>query len=321
MVTFAFRDLISKDILTTGSGSIVTDGIEKAVLTEVAGLDTFSSIAVAPPLLHDVVLGDQVTLEEAPVEATFSVDGLEGVALIEEKFPSGRGVYIETYGMGLPLKVLSKSTSLFGKETKVTVYFQKLGGWAQDFCGQTEGLLLEKGKPESVPAGFKWKTAFSLELEQGNSFEGSFPWEVSVSIVTPVKNLMSPTTLFPHANPSINFGNLSFGFSEIQTITQKLTYVISSTQAGSFSVLKEPTLIRSSAPFEGSFVLGTSSGTETKTISLADCLQTISTEVNGAPLVTTPELFLAEGSAITFSGSFSSWARLRYSRYNDKVIL
>lgn len=320
MVAFAFRNLKEGNLLTTGAGSIVTDGIERAVLTEVAGLDTFEATAVAPPLLNDVILNDQIFLSEAPVEATFSVDGIEGVALIESTFPSGKGVTIETYGMEIPLKVLTKSTSLFGKETKVTVYFQKLGTWAERFCSQPEFYLLNKGTPYTIP-DLKWKTAFSLELEQGNSFEGSFPWTVSVSIATPVKNLMSPTTLFPHANPSINFGNLSFGFSETQTITQRLTYVISSTQAGSFSVLKEPVLIRSTAPFEGSFVLGTSSGTETKTISLADCLQTISTEVNGAPLVTTPELFIAEGSAITFSGSFSSWARLRYSRYNNKVIL
>lgn len=320
MVGFAFRDLKNYEILTTGMGSIIEDGIEKAVLTEVNGLDTFESTAVAPALLNDVVLGDQISVAEGPVEATFSVDGLEGIALVEKKFPAGRGVYIVTYGMDLPLKVLSKSTSLFGKETKVTVYFQKLGGWAQDFCGEPEYYYpLKNGEPYTVPSGFKWKAAFSLELEQGDRFIGDFPWSISVSIKTPVKNLMSPTALYPRE--LVHFGFLSFGLSETQVITKKLTYVISSTQAGSFSVLKEPTLIRSSAPFEGSFVLGTSSGTETKTIPLADCLQTISTEVNGAPLVTTPELFIAEGSVITFSGSFNSGVRLRYPRYNDSVIL
>lgn len=318
MVAFAFRDLKEGNLLTTGAGSIVTDGIEKAVLTEVSGLDTFEVTAVAPPLLHDVILGEQISLSDAPVEAIFSVDGIEGIALIEQTFPSGKGVTIETYGMEIPLKVLTKSTSLFGKDTKVTVYFQKLGGWAQRSCKQPESVLLSNGETYTVPAGFKWKGSFFIDLLDGATFSGSFPWTVSVSIKTPTKNLVSPTAQYPAP-----FSFLSFGLSETQIITQKLTYVISSTQAESFSVLKELTKIRSSAPFEGSFVLGTADGTETKTIPLADCLQTISTEINGAPLVTTPELFIAEGSAITVSGSYNSsgkWTRLNYPRYNANVI-
>lgn len=319
MVKLQFLDFSTRQALTTPAGALVSEGVEMAIVTEVAGMDSYSAEAIAPPLLTDTVLENETEVSSSPLEATFFIDGIAGLSLLNSVFFDGRAVILATEGTEIALKVLTRSTSLFGKTSSVTVYFQKLGLWvkgtARDFV---QKYFREGENVITIPSDLRGKSAFRLLLINDNHFSGALPWTISLTIETPLKNIISPIGIEGDGSST---EKLSYGLNLTQIVKQTLTYVITSQQAGSCNFLRRHAKIKSSAPFDGAFELKTSDGTSTVSIPFADCLKTISTEIDGSPLVTTPELFVSAGSVVTLNAPISGSNGFSYMKYTNDTIL